>query len=361
MELFIPSLLAFLTTAVLVWPTIALAKKYGLVDNPTLRSHPAHVHQGSIPRAGGLAIFLGITISILFFVPLEKHILGILLAAFIILIIGLADDKYRDLSPYSRLATQFLAAVIVVGSGIGITFITNPLGGIIRLDSIILSFDLFGPHQIILVADILALFWLVWVMNMVNWAKGVDGQMPAIILVAAIILGILSLKLSLAGDPNQLAIAKLSFIGAGASAAFLIFNWHPAKIFPGFSGSNLLGLLIATLAILSGAKLATALLVLLVPATDFVYTFFRRILQGRSPVWGDRGHLHHRLLDLGLSHQQIALFYMLGSAILGAVALTLDSKGKFFVAFLVALTTLGVILWLNFFGGLSKRFGPDNG
>ncbi len=256
---------------------------------------------------------------------------------------GLLDDKYQKLSPYWRLFSQFIAAAIIVSAGAGINFITNPLGGIILIDSI-----RYLPQ-------ILAVIWIVWVMNMINWSKGVDGQMPGIVTVSAFILGLLSLKL------NLQEVAKLSFITSGASLGLLIFNWHPAKIFPGFSGSTILGFMIAVLAILSGAKLATALLVLLIPATDFAYTFFRRILQGKSPVWGDRGHLHHKLLEQGFSHQQISLFYIFGSVILGAVALNLTSSGKLFAASLVAAILLGVILWLNFFGGLSKHSDPDNG
>lgn len=185
--------------------------------------------------------------------------------------------------------------------------------------------------------------------------------MPGIVTIAAIILGLLSLKLGLSGDLSQINVAKLSFITAGAAFGLLIFNWHPAKIFPGFSGSTILGFMIAVLAILSGAKLATAGLVLLIPSTDFAYTFFRRILQGKSPVWGDRGHLHHKLLEIGLSHQQISLFYILGSAILGAAALSLSSTGKLFAAILIGTIILGGILWLNFFGDYLGQRDPDNG
>lgn len=358
---FLPALVAFFITAFSIPLTIKLAKKYNLLDHPKLRPHPAHVQQRVVPRAGGLPVFVGIIISLLIFIPLEKHILGLILGLFILLAVGLADDKYHDLSPYGRLAAQILAALIVVGAGVGITFITDPLGGIIKLDSIVIPFNFFGSHQILLIADAIAVFWIVWVMNMVNWSKGVDGQMPGITAVSSLILGILSLKLYLAGDPNQFNVARLSFITAGASLALLIFNWSPAKIFPGFSGSTILGLMIATLSILSGAKLATAGLVLLVPATDFIYTFFRRVLSGRSPVWGDRGHLHHLLLKRGWSHQMISLFYICGSAILGAAALTLNSRGKIFAAILVAAATLGIIVWLNLFGRFSKQPDQDNG
>ncbi len=360
-EIFLPIIFAFFTTFLLLPLNIKLAKKYNLVDNPKLRPHPAHTQNRIVPRAGGLACFIGILVSILLFIPMQKFVLGILIALFILLIIGLIDDKKPNFSPYLRLLSQILAAGVVVASGIGITFITNPFGGLINLDSVILPINFLGSHKIILIADLLAILWIVWVMNMINWSKGVDGQMPGIVLVTSIILGTLSLDFFLQGDPSQLNVAKLSFITAGAAFALLIFNWHPAKIFPGFSGSTILGLLVAVLAILSGGKLAIAGLVLLIPATDFIYIFWRRIMTGKSPVWGDRGHLHHSLLKLGWSHQKITLFYMLGSAMLGIAALSLDSRGKFYAAILVGAVTLGGILWLNFFGNYLKQSDQDSG
>lgn len=347
MDLVIPTIVAFFITAASIPLTIKFAEKYKLVDNPKTRPHPAHTQMRIVPRAGGLACFLGIVFAILLFTPLEKHTVGVIIGLFVLLITGLLDDRYQNISPYFRLIAQFIAAGAIVLSGIGISFITNPLGGIVFLNSMI--------------ADFLALVWIVWVMNMINWSKGVDGQMPGIVTVAAFILGLLSLKINLFQDPAQINVAKIAFITAASSFALLIFNWYPAKIFPGFSGSTILGFMIATLSILSGAKLATAGLVLLIPATDFAYTFARRILQGKSPVWGDRGHLHHKLLEQGFSHQQISLFYILGSVILGATALSLSSQGKLFAAILVATIIFGAILWLNFFGGFLRRSDPDNG
>ncbi len=338
MDLILPGLISFILTAACIPATIAFAKKFNLVDNPQKRLHPAHTQQRIVPRAGGLAVFIGIVFAITTFLPFQTSTIGLLIGLFILLLIGLLDDKYHNFSPYLRLAGQVLAAGAAVYSGASIPFITNPLGGILY----------FGP-----IADLLALIWIVWVMNMLNWSKGVDGQMPGVVAVAAIVLGLLSLKLNSSPEP--------AFITAGAALGLLVFNWHPAKIFPGFSGSGILGFMIAVLAILSGGKLATAGLVLLIPATDFAYTFFRRILQGKSPVWGDRGHLHHKLLEKGLTHGQIALFYILGSVILGAAALSLTSSGKLFAASLVGIVILGAILWLNFFGRFSKQSVPDNG
>lgn len=347
MNYILPAIFSFIVTIASFLPVIKLAKKFNLVDNPRLRPHPAHVQKRVVPRAGGLLPFIGIVSAVIIFLPLTLNILGILIGLTILLVIGLLDDKHPGFSPYLRLLGQFIAAGFVVFSGIGINFVTNPLGGIVN----------FSPF----LSYILALVWIVWVMNMINWSKGVDGQMPGIATVASLILGLLSLKLTLNGDPNQAKVAILAFITTGASLGLLIFNWYPARIFPGFSGSTILGFMIAVLAILSGAKLATAGLVLLIPATDFAYIFLRRILQGKSPVWGDRSHLHHKLLEMGLSHQQISLFYILGSVILGAVALNLSSSGKVFAAILVTLGLLGGILWLNFFGEFLKRRAPDNG
>lgn len=352
MNFLLPALISLLITLAAIPLTIALAKKFKLMDNPKTRPHPAHTQARIVPRAGGLPVFAGIVLATLIFIPFEKSTIGILAGLSVLLIIGLLDDRRQNLSPYFRLAGQFVAAGIVVLSGVGIKFITNPLGGIIHFDS---------DPQISLLASFLAVIWIVWVMNMINWSKGVDGQMPGIITVAAVILGLLSLKLNTSADLTQLNLAKLSFITAASAFGLLIFNWHPAKIFPGFSGSTILGFMIAVLAILSGGKLATAGLVLLIPAADFAYTFFRRLLSGKSPVWGDREHLHHKLLENGFSHQQIALFYTLGSVILGATALSLSSKGKLFAASIVGAVILGGILWLHFFGQYSKPHDPDNG
>lgn len=370
--IFLPLIIAFLLTLLFTPATIKLAKKYKLLDDPDKRPHPAHIHKRVIPRAGGLAIYLSVVISSLIFLPIEKHLIGIFLGMSILLIVGLIDDKLPSFNPYLRLFLLFLAAGAAVASGIGISFISNPLANlsflppeittpILRFDRFAIPINFFGPHYIVLIADIFAFLWIVTLTQVINWSKGIDGQMPGITLMAALTLGFLSLKLFLQGDPNQLNIARFSFITAGVSLGFLIFNWYPAKILPGFSGSTILAFLLATLSILSGAKVATALLVLSIPAVDFGYTILRRISTGRSPVWGDKGHLHHRLLAKGWSHSQIALFYILFSAILGAVGIFIDTQSKFFAGVVVLVIFVGIILWLNSFGGLLKQSDPDNG
>ncbi len=361
-ELIFPFIVSLAVTLATTPLAIIFANKYKLVNDPKKINHPKQIQNRVIPRAGGLSVFIGIMTAVFIFIPFDKHIIGIILGSLLLLSVGLLDDVLEDFSPLKRWALQFIAAGIVVASGVGISFITNPFGGILRLDSIVFPINVLGSHNIILIADIFALLWIVWMMNMVNWAKGVDGQMPGIITVAAISIGFVSVGFYNQGDPNQLPIAMLSFITAGASLGLLAFNWYPSKILPGFSASTIFGFMIAVLSILSGAKLATALLVLLIPSIDFFYTFFRRLLSGKSPFMGDRKHLHHFLLDKkGWSHQQISLFYIASCAILGLLASTLSSQGKLFVAIAIGVIVIGGILWLHFFSTSLKQPDQDNG
>lgn len=347
MNLFLSAIAAFIATSLTIPLTIRFAKKYKLVDNPWKKPHPAQLNHRIVAKAGGIPIFLGLMIAIFLFIPIDKHILGIIFGTLILLIIGIIDDASYNLSPFIRLIFQFLAAATVVASGVGITFITNPLGGIIRLDEIIIPFNFLGQHSIVLIADLFALVWIAWMMNMVNWSWGVDGQMPGTIAIAALTIGLIALRQYYQGDNNQLNLALLSFITMGSSVAFLIFNWYPAKIFPGDSASNILAFMIAVLCILSSAKLATAVIVLLVPTIDSFYTIFRRIISKKSPFHGDKKHLHHLLLQRGWSHRQISLFYILSCAILGLVATNLSSSGKLFTIMGVGILLVGTILWLH--------------
>lgn len=323
---------------------ISLARKWGIMDYPT-RAHPAILHHHPLPRAGGLPPLIAIISAYLLFAPVDKHIVGIFLASLVIVITGVLDDKY-DLNPYLRLGTNILAVLIVVGSGVGITSINNPFDGEIRFDSIIVKFAFFGPHSIVVLADLFALFWIVWVMNALNWSSGVDGQLPGIVVVATLILGMVALRY-VQTDPTQLPVAILAFVTAGAYLGFLPWSFYPQKIMPGYGGSTLAGFMLAVLSILAGGKLATALLVLAVPLIDSFWTILRRISQGDSPVWGDREHLHHKLLELGLTKRQVVLFYWVICAILGLAALNLDSQGKFFAGILILTMVLAVTLTIT--------------
>lgn len=344
-------------TSFLVTPTVVkFARRFRLVDDPRRRPHPAHTHQGTIPRAGGLVLFLGILIPGLIFLPFTKSMVGIMMAAGLTMLIGLWDDR-RDLSPYSRFIGNIVTAAIVVAGGVGVPFITNPLDGVIHLDTWRITFSFFGTHSILVWADIFAIAWLVWTMNIVGWSSGVDGQMPGFVAITAVILGFSSLRFS-AHDLTQTVVATLAFITAGSFLGFLPWNFYPQKIMPGYGGKTLGGLMIATLAILSGNKVGSALLVLAVPTLDAFYTLFRRTVNKKSPFRADRSHLHHRLLDLGWGKRRIALFYWGVSALLGLVTLTFNREQKIFVFVAVSVVIGGALVWLTYlFSHTTKRRG----
>lgn len=313
---------------------ISFAKKYKLVDDPKTHKHPAIIHKKPTPRAGGLPILIAVVISALFFLPMYSSLLIIYASSIGVVLIGMLDDKY-DISPYIRFITNILfAGIVVFAAGVSVPFLTNPLGGIVHFQG-----TFFLPQ-------ILAIIWIVWVMNMLNWSKGVDGQMPGIAAISAVIIGIAAFRFPEITESN-LIVGNLSFIVAGAAAGFLVFNFYPAKIFPGYS-ATILGFLIGILSILSGVKLATAILVMGVPAVDAFLTISRRLLSKRSPFWHDKGHLHHLLLDAGMSQRQIAVSYWVVSLLLGLIALNLSSRGKLFAIILLLVVVGGGIVTLKY-------------
>ena len=354
MSFVLPFVISF-SACLILTPIIAnLARKFNFVDDPKKRRHPATIHKKVIPRAGGIAIYLAFVAVTLLFLPMSQKLLGIILGGLVLVIVGVVDDRYDLKNPY-KLVLQVIAAILVVAGGVGINFITNPFyllgflntsSEVIRLDTFRIVFDFWGTHSIVILADLFALFWIVWVINMVNFSAGVDGQMPGIVLISLLVIFIASLRFYPA-DQNQLIVSKIALIGSGATLGFLIYNFYPAKIFPGDSGSYFLGYLVAVAAILSGAKVGTAILVMAVPLIDGVFTIIRRIASGTSPFLGDRGHLHHRLMELGFGQRRVALFYWLLCAILGAIALLLPSSEKLFAGVVVAIIVLGGLLWLN--------------
>lgn len=347
--LFFKTIKAFLVSAVLAYtstPTvISLARKIGIIDDPSKHKHVKVIHTYPVPRGGGLSTYLGILIASLIFLPLDKHLTGILIGATIIVVMGILDDKY-NLNPYLRLAIGFLASLSPIAAGVGIAFISNPFGGTIDLSHPRISFFLLGEERSIWVlSDLFALFWITFVMNMLNMgAKGVDGQLPGVTALAALTIAALSSKFS--ADITQWEVTILAVIVAGAFLGFLPWNFFPQKIMPGYGGGALAGYFLAILSILSTTKVGTLMLVLGVPFVDTGYTIVRRIMGGKSPFWGDRGHLHHRLLDLGWSKKKVALFYWTITLFLGILALNLNAAFKFYTMIGIAILLGGFILFI---------------
>ncbi len=341
MQFFIIALLSFAITPLV----IKLYTNQSWLDDPKKHNHAKVLHDKPVPRGGGLVIFLSVLIGALLFLHVDKYLIGIMGGALVLTIVGVIDDIY-DIHPAIRLISGSIAALIVVGSGIGIAYVTNPFGsGVIHLNQPQLALDLFGKTRTIwILADLFAFLFILWNMNIVNWSKGVDGQLPAFVSVAFIFIGFLSYRFL--DDPTQFNVAHLAFILSGAFAGLLIWNFYPQKIMPGYGAGSLAGYFLAVLSILSGAKIATTLMVLGIPTADAIFTIIRRIRAGKSPFWGDRGHLHHKLIDvLGWGRRRITLFYALSTAILGFLALYLNTLGKIVTMITVTTLVFGFLIW----------------
>lgn len=356
--IFAPLLVSFVVASLTSWWVIKNGKRMRIMDDPKQHVHVKTTHSRAVPRGGGLVIFVALAVSALFFLPItNERILGILLGAALLAITGFIDDRFPErLSPYLRLGLNAIAALLVIGSGIGIPYITNPWGGVVHLNSPQLCY---ANHCVWLLADTFAFVWLIALQNIVGWSSGVDGQLPGFVVIAALTLGIMSLKFA---DSGQLPVIILAAITAGAYLGFLPWNWFPQKIMPGYGGKSLAGFLLGILAILSGAKVGALIIILGIPVVDAALVILKRIREGRSPVWGGREHLHHYLLDqLHWGRQKIAIFYLLTSAALAIIALGLNSRSKYFTMAAAILVIAGFILWLQRFSTSSKQPDPDNG
>ncbi len=339
---------SFLFASLLAPVVIRLYRANNWVDDPEKQPHAKKTHSVPVPRGGGLVVSIAILLSAIFLLHLDSYLLAILLGMLLLTVVGFLDDVL-DIHPVVRLVVGFIAAIIVVGSGIGIAYISNPFGpGVIHLDEPKIVFNFLGEERSLWVlADIFAIFFIVWNMNIVNWSKGVPGQMPGFVSIALIFIGILSA--SFVDDPTQFNVAQLAFAASGAYAGLLIWNWYPQKIMPGYGAGSLAGYFLAILAILSGAKVATTLMVLGLPTADAVFTIIRRIRAGKSPFWGDRGHMHHKLIDVfNWSMPKVAVFYWCCSLILGILSLYLNSLQKLITIALVLVLVFGVLIYAKF-------------
>lgn len=330
--------LAFISTAVLTLAVRKIAIYFNIVDRADgSRSSGRKIHRGTIPLLGGLAIFVSY-FSILFLFsghffsgPLSwPQLWGFFSGGAILMIGGFLDDKY-DLSPRWQIIFPVLAVLAVILGGVEISKITNPFGGLIILK------DLFwaGPLLIAL--------WLMGMMYTTKLLDGVDGLVSGVSAIGGLVIFLFTLTTRYY-QPN---IAFAALLLAAACLGFLIFNFNPAKIFLGEGGSLLLGYILGVLAIISGGKIAITLLVMGVPVLDVVWTIIRRLLKGNNPFRSpDRQHLHHRLLDAGLSQKQTVLVFYALALIFGLGGLFLQSLGKFWA--LLALLALMLIIVSGF-------------
>jgi len=275
-----------------------------------------------IPRWGGGVVIL-VFILVLFLIPelaIERPLKGVIIASLVILVVGIWDD-IKKLKALPQFLTQIIAAFIIILAGVRIDYITNPFGGAIRLDQI--QFSIFN-FQFSIFGSLFIILWIVGMINMMNWLDGIDGLAGGVGVIGAITLFFLSISPLV----NQPPLGILAITLAGATLGLLVYNFPPAKIFMGSSGSMFLGFMLGTLAIFSGGKIATALLVMGFPVLDGFWVIIQRLKAGASPFKGDKRHLHYKLLNLGFSQRQIVLLLYFVCALFGAVALSVQTLGK---------------------------------
>lgn len=352
---------AFVLAYLLTFAVAALCHKLGWLDRPEAR----RVHSKAVPRLGGVAIFLAFLLaSLVFYSPgpsLNPHtneftIYWLLIVAGALMVLIHAYDDIKGLTPFTKLIAQTIAVVIILAPwgttfhGILLFTFDNPFGRDIvqatapwYLQPTLFLFTYDNTISLIAIPAIFfTWFWIVGMMNTVNWIDGLDGLATGIVAIAALFVTIISFIL------HQYSIAILAGIFTGAILGFLPHNWSPAKIFMGDSGAIFLGLGLAVLSIMGGAKLALAFTVLGVPILDVAVVMIRRMRRGQSPLHYDKTHLHHRLLATGLSARQICyLFYGL-TVMFGLLALGLPRIYKFVGIGLLVLTMAALVFWVDY-------------
>lgn len=326
-------IISFATTPIVK----AFAQKVGAMDVP---GEERRVHDHPIPRMGGLAIFFGFLLSVLLFVPISLPLQGILLGCVIIVATGAIDDII-SINAWVKLFMQILAAVVAVLHGVEINVLANPA--------------LWSSQEYLILGALsipITILWIVGITNSVNLIDGLDGLAVGVSTISSLTMLVIALVVS----DNSVALVLAALVGA--CVGFMPYNLNPAKIFMGDTGSLLLGYVLATMSILGLFKFATIvsfavpLLAIAVPLFDTVFAFTRRILKGQSPMQADRGHFHHRLIDMGLSQKQaVAVLYSI-SAILGLAAVLITTSGEIKALILILGFCFCAFLWAFVYGKL---------
>ncbi|GAW93130.1 glycosyltransferase family 4 protein [Calderihabitans maritimus] len=322
----VAAMVAAFGIALLVTPFIRkVAISMGAVDIPNERK----IHKEPMPRMGGLALYLAFVIPVLLIQPLDRPLMGLVAGGSIILVLGLADDFF-GISPSVKLLGQVIGALVLVFFGVQVDFLTNPFDGMIFLGKLAVP---------------VTIFWVIGITNAVNLIDGLDGLASGTSAIAAVTVAVVAMA------EGQVQVGYYALILAAAVLGFLRYNFFPAKIFMGDSGSLFLGFNLAALAVMGLTKGATIIslfvpvLILGIPILDTFFAILRRYISGRSIFQADREHLHHRLLEVGLSHRQAVLVIYALNGILGASAILLTrlttDQGVIILIGIVMLVFLG--------------------
>jgi len=308
----IPFVISFLLSVFFMAVSVYFSKRIELRGRKSKR----HIHKKEVSRIGGIAMIITFNLVVLINndLVITSEICGMMVASLIIMILGLWDD-IKEIYWKTQLFFQVAVSALIFIFGIRIYYITNPLtGGILNLDS--------GFR--IIISTSLVIFWVVFVMDCINWSDGIDGLSGGISFLSIVTIFFLSLK----SEVNQPPVAILAAILAGEILGFLTFNFYPAKIMAGTSGAFFMGFAIAILAIISGTKIATAILVLVIPIVDFLWVVVERIRNKKSIFHPDKRHLHFKLLKLGWSEKKILFWYWGITMLISVVALNTRAIGK---------------------------------
>jgi len=318
-----------------------LAVRIGAIDVP---KDSRRIHKSPVPRLGGLAIFIGFLLSVIFMAEIDVQIRGILIGAVIIVILGVIDDII-SLRAYIKFIVQIAAALVAVFHGVLIEIFSNPF--------------VFAEAEVVFLGYLsipVTVLWIVGITNSVNLIDGLDGLAVGVSTISSAVMLVIAL---LVADSN---VAIIMAALAGACLGFLPYNFNPAKIFMGDTGALLLGYVLATVSILGLFKFyavvsfAAPFLVLAVPLFDTSFAFFRRLAKGKNPMSPDRGHFHHRLIDMGLSQKQaVAILYAV-SGLLGLVAVVITTSDEMRALILViAVIIAAAIVFFVFKGKWNKK------
>ncbi|UFJ40135.1 undecaprenyl/decaprenyl-phosphate alpha-N-acetylglucosaminyl 1-phosphate transferase [Brevibacillus humidisoli] len=326
MSSYVLGLLTSLLIAFLATPYVKrLAVKLGAVDAPDSRK----VHTKIMPRMGGLAIYLGYVVSLFLFVPLTNEIIGIFIGGTIILLVGMLDDRYQ-LAPRWKLLGQLVGvAIVVIPFGLKIGVVNLPFGGMID----------FSSGWLVWLAIPITMFWIVGVTNAINLIDGLDGLSAGVSAIATATMAIMALIM------NDIVVSTYCFVLLGAILGFLYFNFYPARIFMGDTGALFLGFNLAALSVM-GFKEALfvsfiiPIVVLGVPLWDTFFAIVRRIVNKKPISSPDKGHLHHCLLDMGLSHRTTVITIYGVSILFGATAILLTQTEALWASIII----MGILL-----------------
>ena len=317
----VPFFAAFILTFIQMPFVIKLAKNWGFLDVP---KDGRRVHKKPIPVGGGIAMVISVTILMLVFLKINKSLVFAIISSLIIAFSGLYDDKY-DLSPKLKFGFQILAAIVLLMGGMKIEFFTNP----------------FDSEDALLILNMLSIpvtiFWVCGITNTINLIDGLDGLASGVSMICAISMFFITYQM------GRYEVSVVCALVAGACLGFLPFNFNPAKIFMGDTGALYLGFMLSLPVVILG-----------VPVFDTAFAMVRRKLSGKSIVEADKGHLHHRLLNMGLNQKQTVVILYSISALFGILA-NVISKFHSSIGLIISIAVILIILFTGVAAGMLKN------